>query len=195
MKIRQARPEDGVQCAPLIKIVFDEMEVPELLKMTDSDIFKVFAEAFKVPEYRYSYAHTVVAEDDGEIVGICVGYAAADEAHIDDAFKPFLPQVGITDGRELFPWPESFPGEWYLDLLAVKESAQHRGIGTALLHDAAQRAQKSGFPRVGLCCDLVNPKAQALYEREGYQDDGRVQIFEHMYRHMSKPLGAQANGK
>ncbi len=195
MKIRQARPEDGVQCAPLIKIVFDEMEVPELLKMTNDAIYEVFAAAFKVPEYRYSYAHTVVAEEAGEIVGICVGYAAADEAHIDDAFQPFLPQVGITDGRELFPWPESFPGEWYLDLLAVKETAQHRGIGTQLLRDAAQRAAQAGFPRIGLCCDLVNPKAQALYEREGYRDDGRVQIFEHMYRHMSRTLGESTDAK
>lgn len=195
MRIRQAKPEDGAQVAPLIKIVFDEMEIPEIMAMQDADIFEVFAEAFKVAAYRYSYAHTVVAEDDGEIVGICVGYAASDEAHIDDAFAPFLPQVGITDGRELFPWPESFPGEWYLDLLAVKETAQHRGIGTKLLKDAAARAEAAGFPRVGLCCDLVNPKAQALYERYGYKDDGRVQIFEHMYRHMSKPLGDAENGK
>jgi ribosomal protein S18 acetylase RimI-like enzyme len=150
----------------------------------------VFAEAFKVAAFRYSYAHTIVAEEDGQILGVCVGYPAEEEDHIDDAFAPFLPQVGITDGRELFPDHESFPGEWYLDLLAVKESAQHQGIGTQLLEAACARQQAAGQRYVGLCCDLVNPKAQALYSRLGFAEDGRVQIFAHEYRHMRKDLEA-----
>lgn len=187
--LRQARPEDGMQVAPLINIVFEEMEIPTLMAMADEDVFRVFASAFKEAAYRYSYAHSVVAEtDEGEIVGICVGYPASEEDHIDDAFAPYLPQIGITDGQELFPWHESFPGEWYLDTLAVKETAQHQGIGTRLLEDAVRRAQDADLPRVGLCCDLDNPKAQALYEKMGYHEDGRVQIFDHFYRHMSRDV-------
>lgn len=189
IKLRQARPEDGAQVAPLINIVFEEMEIPELMKMANEDVFKVFAAAFKEAPYRYSYAHTVVAETEtGEIVGIAVGYRGDEEDHIDDAFAPYLPQIGITDGRELFPWSETKPGEWYLDTLAVKESAQGHGIGTQLLEDAVRRAQEANQPQVGLCCDLDNPKAQALYEKMGYVDDGRVQIFDHIYRHMSRQV-------
>lgn len=188
INIRPARPEDGKQAAPLIKIVFDEMEIPELMAMSAADVNAVFARAFNVPEYRYSYNYTTVAEEDGELVGICVGYPAEKEDHIDDAFAPFLSAVGITDGRELMPDHESFPGEWYLDLLAVKETAQHRGIGTQLLADACTRQKAAGHKYMGLCCDLVNPKAQALYEKLGFAEDGRVKIFAHMYRHMRKTL-------
>jgi ribosomal protein S18 acetylase RimI-like enzyme len=188
INIRMATPEDGVQAAPLIKIVFDEMEIPELMAMPVADVNAVFAESFKVAAFRYSYAHTMVAEEDGELVGICVGYLAEDEDHIDDAFAPFLPQVGITDGRELFPDHESFPGEWYLDLLAVKATAQHRGIGTKLLKAACTKQQAASQRYVGLCCDLVNPKAEALYSRLGFVEDGRVKIFAHEYRHMRKDL-------
>ncbi|WP_155286178.1 GNAT family N-acetyltransferase [Lacticaseibacillus zhaodongensis] len=191
MNIRPAVASDGVQAAPLIKIVFDEMEIPEIMAMPTAEVDKVFAEAFKVPAYRYSYAHTVVAEQDGELLGVCVGYPAEAEDHIDDAFAPFLPQVGITDGRDLFPDHESFPGEWYLDLLAVKASARGRGIGTKLLQDAIVRRGQAGDTRVGLLCDLVNPKAQALYSRLGFVEDGQVRLFTHMYRHMSKSTGVE----
>lgn len=188
MIIRQATAADGVQVAPLINIVFDEMEIPSLMKMADKDVFAVFADAFKEAPYRYSYAHTVVAEEDGEILGIAVGYPGSDEAHIDDAFQPYLHRLGISEDEKLFTWPETFPGDWYLDTLAVKESAQHRGIGSQLLDDTTRRAKEAGLHHVGLCCDLENPKAQALYERHGFVDDGRVQIFDHMYRHMSKQV-------
>ncbi len=188
--VRQATPEDGIQAAPIIKIVFDEMEVPELMVMAEDDVNAVFAEAFKVAPYRYSYAHTLVAEDDGEIVGVCVGYPSADEAHIDDAFQPFLPQVGIHDGREMFPDTESFPGEWYLDLIAVKATAQHRGIGTQLLHAAIDKQTAAGERYMGLVCDKENPGAQALYERFGFKVDGEVKILSHLYNHMRKDLEA-----
>lgn len=191
MKIRQAQPEDGEQVAPLIKIVFDEMEIPEIMAMPVTKVNAVFAEAFKVAAFRYSYAHTIVAEEDGEVLGICVGYPAAAEEHIDDAFAPFLPQVGITDGRELFPDHESFPGEWYLDLLAVKETAQHRGIGTRLMETAFALQKQAGERYVGLCCDLDNPGALALYTRMGFKEDGRVRIFAHEYRHLRKDLHAE----
>lgn len=188
MQIRPATPADGVQAAPLIKVVFDEMEIPEIMAMADADVNAVFARAFSVAPYRYSFAHTLVAVSGDEVLGVCVGYPAEDEEHIDEAFAPFLPEVGITDGRDLFPDHESFPGEWYLDLLAVKDSARGRGVGTQLLRAACRHQQHNGALRVGLLCDLDNPKADSLYEREGFVEDGRVQLFTHEYRHMSREL-------
>ncbi|KRM88387.1 GNAT family N-acetyltransferase [Lacticaseibacillus thailandensis] len=188
MQIRPATPADGVQAAPLIKVVFDEMEIPTIMAMTDAAVNAVFADAFRVGAYRYSYAHSLVAVTGDELVGICVGYPAAAEAHIDDAFAPFLPRVGITDGRDLFPDRESFPGEWYLDLLAVKSNARGCGVGTQLLRAAKQQRQQHGDQRIGLLCDLVNPRAAALYAREGFTEDGRVRLFDHEYRHMRQDL-------
>ncbi|WP_225049165.1 GNAT family N-acetyltransferase [Lacticaseibacillus kribbianus] len=186
--IRPAVPEDAQQVVPLINLVFEEMEVPELQALPDAALFKVFEQAFLLKDYRYGYPQTFVHEANGRVDGILVGYGHDLEAHIDDAFKPLLAQVGLGPDQELFPDFESYPGEWYVDTLAVAPAAQGHGIGTKLLTDVAALLKRRGVTTLSLNVDQLNPKAEHLYRKVGYTKQGELMIGSHRYNHMTKAL-------
>lgn len=55
-----------------------------------------------------------------------------------------------------------------LDGLCVVEAAQGQGVGTALLDAICVEAVRRGYPSVRLDVVDTNPRARALYEREGF---------------------------
>ena len=61
------------------------------------------------------------------------------------------------------------PDEVYIDFIAVSANARGRGLGAALLDEAWNAAREGGFEYVRLDVVDTNPRAQALYEREGYR--------------------------
>lgn len=95
--IRQATIEDAQSVLPIINIVFEEMEMPLFQEIPLENLFKILKQAFEMPEYRYSYANTLVYEEDGEILGIVVGFPEEKEAHIDDVLAPLFPQIGLPE--------------------------------------------------------------------------------------------------
>lgn len=186
--IRPATPEDAKACVPLIDIVFEEMEIPALMKLQKTTLYPVFEQAFLLKDYRYGWPQTFVHETTGQVDGILVGYPHVKEAHIDDAFAPLLPKVGIAPGAELFPDVETYTNEWYVDTLAVAEDAQGHGIGTALLRGVEPLLKARGESLLSLNVDQTNPRAEHLYKRVGYQKNGELMIGSHRYNHMIKSL-------
>lgn len=186
--IRQSHPEDAAQVVPLIDLVFEEMEVPQLMKMAKPDLYRVFEQAFLLPDYRYGYPQTIVHEGPNGVDGILVGYSHAQEATIDDAFKPLLPSVGLPVEHELFPDVETDPGEWYIDTLAVAASAQDHGVGTALLTGIEPIVKARGEKLLSLNVDQTNPRAEQLYRRQGFKKTRELMIGSHRYNHMTKAI-------
>ena len=186
--IRPATPEDAAACVPLIDIVFEEMEIPALMKLPKSALYPVFERAFLLESYRYGWPHTIVHETDGRVDGILVGYPHSEEATIDAEFMPMLPQLGVTDATDLFPDFESYPGEWYVDTLAVAEAAQGHGIGTELLTGIEKLTKQRGETLLSLNVDQANPRAEQLYKKMGYTKNGELMIGDHRYNHMIKAI-------
>ena len=62
-------------------------------------------------------------------------------------------------------------GELNIQALAVRRGARCRGVGTELLHAAEAYAQEQGYERVSLEVVDTNPRAKALYERQGYTQE------------------------
>jgi ribosomal protein S18 acetylase RimI-like enzyme len=97
--------------------------------------------------------------------------------------------------RHLLGWPGATRAVWamrmgahrpngdelYIDGIAVSTEARGRGLGTRLLDEAVIVAQEQGKRYVRLDVIDTNPRAQALYERLGYQVT-RVQSFRIMER-------------
>jgi ribosomal protein S18 acetylase RimI-like enzyme len=52
--------------------------------------------------------------------------------------------------------------------IGVRPQWQRRGIGALLLRDLCANARDSGVPHLGLHVSHANPRAQRLYEREGF---------------------------
>jgi GNAT superfamily N-acetyltransferase len=60
---------------------------------------------------------------------------------------------------------------WIPNDLFVAEDARGRGIGAQLLRAARDHALRTGAARIVLATAVTNTKAQALYERDGWQRD------------------------
>jgi len=80
------------------------------------------------------------------------------------------------------------PDEWYLDSISVAESARGKGVGTQLLAALPEVVAAQGETVIGLNVDDGNPKARALYEREGFVAVGELMIGAHHYTHMQRDL-------
>lgn len=79
---------------------------------------------------------------------------------------------------------ETFPGEYYLDSLAVLPEFRGQGIGRALLLDGVAKGRQAGFERVTLIVDVDKPKNITLYESLGFVRDETISFFGHQYYRM-----------
>jgi ribosomal protein S18 acetylase RimI-like enzyme len=130
------------------------------------------------PGHPASVALTRVAEADDRIVGVIVGFPAADG---EDLARRFL---WLTAPR-IPPWrwprlvrhlnaaaglsPSPAAGSWYVDALAVAEDARRQGVARALLADAEAIARARGATGVSLDTGLENDAARRLYEVSGFE--------------------------
>ena len=74
------------------------------------------------------------------------------------------------DGRLLgFATWRPTGGDAELDDLFVEPQAMRRGIGSALLHDAARRAGRAGHARLLV---VAHPRTLTFYERAGFVEEG-----------------------
>jgi ribosomal protein S18 acetylase RimI-like enzyme len=64
------------------------------------------------------------------------------------------------------------PGVGVLWMLAVRDTLQSLGIGTALIDALERRAEDAGCVRARMNVEHDNPRALALYRRLGYADVG-----------------------
>ena len=70
--------------------------------------------------------------------------------------------LGLLDRHER-------PGELLMDGICVAEFARGRGIGTRLLAAVEAEARREGASRLRLDVIDTNPRARALYERQGFR--------------------------
>lgn len=64
------------------------------------------------------------------------------------------------------------PGQLLMDGIFVEERARGQGVGTALLGAVLAQARELGCREVRLDVIDTNPRARALYEREGFEARG-----------------------
>ncbi|WP_270893815.1 GNAT family N-acetyltransferase [Listeria welshimeri] len=184
--IRQAKKSDAPKIAPLLLVIWKDMELPILEVETEEAITNALVEAIQTEDYRYSYRHLHVFEKDGDIAGVLAGYPGKIEPDIDHAWNAIAKKHGITYDAPIFVDKETFLGEWYLDSIVTNEKYRGHGVGTALLAKLTEIAAKDGEKVVGLNCDKGNPHAKRLYERLGFHVTGEITISGHNYEHMQK---------
>jgi len=115
--------------------------------------------------------HAIVALDGGQLLGL-VGFKT--------------PQAAFAGGGFADMWAIYGPGaiwrtgllhllerdvdnaRFLMDGLCVDQAARGRGVGTALLEAIAIEARRRGYGAVRLDVIDTNPRARALYERQGF---------------------------
>ncbi len=185
--IRPAKTKDAKEIASLVLVVLKEMELPFVKEVGEEKTIEILTRAVEYPTYRYGYLRGIVKEIDGEVAGVAFGYKDSEEPLIDQPLEEVLASFGLPH-QSLFLELETYPDEWYLDTIVVKDTFRGRGVGAELIEAASQRAKAEGAPAMGLCVDLANPRARSLYERCGFEVVGTQVLSGHDYYHMQRKL-------
>ena len=193
ISIREARPEEAGRIADLIIMAMTE-ECCLHFCGPDHDIDdfrRVMTSLVARTDTQYSYLNTLVAIEEtapvpgvsapGCIVGICVSY---DGGMLHSLRQPFIEAAkqewgmdhsGISD--------ETQAGELYLDSLAVDPAYRGRGIARLLLEASVEKSKRMNLPSTGLLVDVGNPRAEALYNKVGFQYAGTNSWGGHGMKH------------
>ena len=183
ISIREARPEEAGRIADLIIMAMTE-ECCLHFCGPDHDIDdfrRVMKSLVARTDTQYSCLNTLVVAIEDNIVGICVSY---DGGMLHSLRQPFIEAAkqewgmdhsGISD--------ETQAGELYLDSLAVDPAYRGRGIASLLLRATIDKSRALGLPATGLLVDVGNPKAEALYNKVGFQYAGTISWGGHGMRH------------
>lgn len=186
MSIRQAKPEDFSQVAPLIVQAMEDLACTFVNTTEIEKTYPLFEYFFRLPENQYSYQHTLVFEIGENIAGSVTIY---DGGLLPVYRAPFLDYIKAQyNVQDLIIENETMPGELYIDTLSVSPKFQGQGIGKKLLNAAKNRALEEGYKKMGLLVDYDNPNAKRLYLALGYKSIGKKQLGDSVYEHLQLNL-------
>ena len=184
ISIRGARPDEAARIADLIIMAMTEECCLHFSGPGHDirDFRRVMTSLVSRSDTQYSYNNTLVATIEDNIVGICVSY---DGALLHLLRQPFIDAAQQEWGMDHSSIPdETQAGELYIDSLAVDPDYRGRGIASLLLRATIDKSRTLGLPSTGLLVDVGNPKAEALYNKVGFQYAGTNSWGGHGMKHL-----------
>ncbi|MGM9776747.1 MAG: GNAT family N-acetyltransferase [Prevotella sp.] len=199
ISIRGARPDEASRIADLIIMAMTEECCLHFCGPGHDirDFHRVMTSLVARSDTQYSYINTLVATIEtaplqsatvpgvsapGCIVGICVSY---DGGLLHSLRQPFIEAAKQEWGMDHSGIPdETQAGELYLDSLAVDPAYRGRGIASLLLRASIDKSRALGLPSTGLLVDVGNPRAEALYNKVGFQYAGTNSWGGHGMKHL-----------
>ena len=180
--VRHAVPDDRDRVAATITAAFWDDPVtewllpdPEQRRAAAHRLFELYAAAYLRHDDTYRTA-------DGQ--GVALWLAPGRELLTPDQGEDFgaaVEEILGAGAYRAFMMEEAFaahhPDEpvYYLQILATVPEAQGRGIGSALLREVLDRADREHMPS---SLDATTPRSRALYERHGYVARGEFTLPE-----------------
>jgi ribosomal protein S18 acetylase RimI-like enzyme len=161
------RPAGKGDAAPLAKLINLAGEgIPLWLwrrnAASDEEAFAIGAQRAARDSGGFSYTNAHVAEVDGQVAAMLLGYRLPDPYDAGDLDE--VPDVV----RPLLELESRAPGSWYLNAIATFANCRGRGVGSRLMSLALERARESGATTISLIVAQKNQGACRLYQREGY---------------------------
>lgn len=176
IEIRDARPEDVRLLAwtVIVALGLDENLAPQMEPVCARE------------DTLYSWKRARVAEVDGKAAGCLIAYSGDEYLALRPAtWNSFSPFVG--DDQADFE-PETFPGEFYLDSLAVLPEFRGCNLGRLLLLDGDAKGRSLGFTRVTLIAESDHPRLLDYYGSIGFREFGEMLFFGNWYKRMEKTV-------
>lgn len=117
-------------------------------------------------------AHAIAALQDGQLVGIA-GYKTAQGGLMNGGLRALARHYGWLGALWRAPLLALLerrpkPGLLQMDGICVAASARGMGVGSALLSAIFALAEKAGHTGISLDVIDANPRARALYLRQGF---------------------------
>lgn len=161
--IRPATQDDATALAELINFAGEGMPLFLWGKQAESgksawDVGKARA---RRTEGSFSFRNAFVAEIDGRVAAMLLGYGLPDtpEPISEDMPAMFVPLQELENLA---------PGTWYVNVIAAYPEYRGKGLGTILLHLAEDLGRKAGLRAMSIIVSDGNTGARRLYERCGY---------------------------
>ena len=174
---RDARRDDARVLAQLIEIAGEG--IPTYLWAQQAkpgqDPVGVGAARAARDDANFSYRNAVVAQAEGQVVGMLLAYPLPTPGLEDLAELPAIPELL----RPLVELEYQVPGSYYINALAVLAAFRGSGIGAALLALAESRAGGAGCETLSVQVFAENEGAFRLYRRCGYDVVDRRPIVAH----------------
>ncbi len=132
----------------------------------------------------YSWKNSIVACDGDEVIGCIICYEGDRYDYLrqytwgnlwSDIDKEFIKNTPA----------EAYPGEYYLDSMAIKPEYRGRGIGKQLIEAAINKGRELGYKKFSLLVDVDKPRLKAYYKTIGFSESGKMMFFGHLYNRMS----------
>jgi ribosomal protein S18 acetylase RimI-like enzyme len=184
--VRPARPEDAEQAAYLMYLSGPGPS-ETIWGGPASNAIRVWWELFSIPHHMYSHSYALIAERNGQVVGLLLGldpksWEMAQRAMGSEIrFKwlkiirlwhlPRLIGAIINMARTFEPLSNE---DYTIQALAVLPEARRQGIATRLMESAADQARSKGLKRIVLDVLVENKDARRFYERVGFREVKRI---------------------
>lgn len=172
--IRPASMEDAHSLAMLIDIAGEG--IPNWLWSKSSDAqhtsLDIGTQRARRTSGGFSYTNAFVAEIEGNIAGMLLGYpiTQAPDDDPDELPAPIAPFVELE---------KHSVDTWYVNALAVFAEHHGKGIGTALMALAEDQARKVSMSKMSIQVYGQNQGAVRLYQRLGYQLAEKAPVRQH----------------
>ncbi|MFC3798367.1 GNAT family N-acetyltransferase [Cohnella sp. GCM10012308] len=190
MLIRSAGPADAAAVSKLVLLAIENIAYRLTGERTEAAVLAKLAEYYRTPGNRFSAErHALLVAEGNEPAGTILCYGGD---QTDALYAPIAQQLYEAGIEDAVQDREADEDEYYIDAVAVAPAYQGRGFAKALIRHAELEAAARGYAAIGLNVDIEKEGARALYARLGFEEDKRVSINGHPYRHMRKTLRVPA---
>lgn len=156
------------------------------LDMDTSDLEWVKASCAD-PQSMYSWNKSLIAEENGKSIGCIISYSGDDYQPLRDyTWSRLWKGVDTATIRESAI--ETYPGEYYLDSLAIEPEYRGKGLGKKLMQAAISYGKNLGYDKFALLVAVEKPRLKEYYSSLGFEYDCDVNFFGHKYKRMVKKI-------
>lgn len=135
----------------------------------------------------YSWNKSIIAYVDGKPVGSIISYPGDDyESLRRYTWSKIWKDIDSETIRQTEV--EAYPGEYYLDSMAILPEYRSCSIGKSLIAAAIEQGKSLGYNVFTLLVDYDKPRLKAYYESMGFKENGEMTFFGHRYKRMTLDL-------
>ena len=171
--------DDATMIARVVAMAIGDEQA--LYDYCGEDYLAVLTSVAQADATQYSWHYALVAEVDGSVAGVVVGY---DGAMLEELRAGTFAIIREHIGRVPTIPNETEAGEYYLDSVGVVPEYRGRGVGRALVAALCEKAFDEGYECVGLIVDSDNAQAERLYTSLGFNRVGTRLFFGHQMWHL-----------